>query len=100
MELVEIIYSKLSDYQSYKDLYDSCRAIREENPELFLEYMKKLNERIKEKLVESEDEGEIINLYGLHRDVLTTLGAYDFESYIYAMEWNRPLDKQFYHYRD
>ena len=57
MELVEIIYSKLSDYQSYKDLYDSCRAIREENPKLFLEYLKKLNERIKEKLAESEDEG-------------------------------------------
>ena len=100
MELVEIIYSKLSDYQSYKDLYDSCRAIREENPELFLEYLKKLNERIKGKLVESEDEGEILSLYELHKDILTTLAPYDFESYIYAMEWNRPLDKQFYRPRE
>ena len=100
MELVEIIYNKLSDYQSYKDLYDSCRVIREENPKLFLEYLKKLNERIKEKLVESEDEVEILSLYDLHRDVLTTLAPYDFESYIYAMEWNRPLDKQFYRPRE
>ena len=65
MELVEIIYSKLSDYPSYKNLYDSCRAIREENPHLFLEYMTELNERVKEKLAESEDKRAIISLYEL-----------------------------------
>ena len=50
MELVEIIYKNLSDYQSYKDLYDTCRSILSDEQAVAVDYMRKLNEKIKERL--------------------------------------------------
>ena len=100
MELVEIIYKNLSDYQSYKDLYDTCRSILSEEQAVAVDYMRKLNEKIKERLQVTEDKEELVNLFGLHKHLLTTLAPYDFEAYIYAMEWDRPLNKQFYYPRE
>lgn len=100
MELVEIIYKNLSDYQSYKDLYDTCRSILSEEQAVAVDYMRKLNEKIKERLQVTEDKEELVNLFGLHKHLLTTLAPFDFEAYIYAMEWDRPLNKQFYYPRE
>lgn len=100
MELVEIIYKNLSDYQSYKDLYDTCRSILSEEQAVAVDYMRKLNEKIKERLQVTEDKEELVKLFGLHKALLTTLAPYDFEAYIYAMEWDRPLNKQFYYPRE
>ena len=37
-----------------------------------------------------------MEVYTILKDAHTQLGRYDFESYLIAMEWNRPLEKRFY----
>ena len=61
-------------------LKETCRAI-----------IKLINQNMKDLNTTQQ-----MKAYEILKDAHTQLGPYDFESYLIAMEWNRPVEKRFY----
>ncbi len=83
------------DAEMYRDFY---YLICDERPADIVPQLKWLGERISNNI--RNRRGSISEQYYLHRDVLRTLAPSDFESYMYFMEWNRDIEKQFYKPRE
>ena len=81
------------DIDKMTDLYYLCSEGIEEDKGA-IAYLKWLSERIEYNILHRQ--GRVEEQYYLHRDVLKALAPYDFESYMYFIEWNRDTEKQFY----
>ena len=99
-ELLEKIFGEIKrdpyDLDIYKDLYYMCIETMKTDRELGVEYMKKFSAFIEENIVKFDDEGDLKELYRLHRRVLLAAAPYDFDSYLLYLEWEREPSKKFY----
>lgn len=99
-ELLEKIFGEIKrdtyDLDIYKDLYYMCIETMKTDRELGVEYLKKFSAFIEENIVKSDDEGDLKELYRLHRRVLLAAAPYDFDSYLLYLEWEREPSKKFY----
>lgn len=99
-ELLEKIFGEIKrdpyDLDIYKDLYYMCIETMKTDRELGVEYLKKFSAFIEENIVKFDDEGDLKELYRLHRRVLLAAAPYDFDSYLLYLEWEREPSKKFY----
>lgn len=99
-ELLEKIFGEIKrdpyDLDTYKDLYYMCIETMKTDRELGVEYLKKFSAFIEENIVKFEDEGDLKEIYRLHRRVLLAAAPYDFDSYLLYLEWEREPSKKFY----
>lgn len=99
-ELLEKIFGEIKrdpyDLDTYKDLYYMCIETMKTDRELGVEYLKKFSAFIEENIVKFDDEGDLKELYRLHRRVLLAAAPYDFDSYLLYLEWEREPSKKFY----
>ena len=82
------------DIEKYRDFYYVCQDLLKEDKDGIVPHLKWLSEKIVGNI--RSRRGTVSEQYYLHRDVLKLLAPIDFESYMYFMEWNRDLEKQFY----
>lgn len=100
-ELLERIYLKsktvVFGYKEYQDLYDICRETMKTDVPLAVEYLKKLN-FLCENTIRSKEISEIDlrTVFGINKKALLLAAPYDFESYLWYVEWNREPEKKFY----
>lgn len=99
-ELLEKIFGEIKrdpcELDTYKDLYYMCIETMKTDRELGVEYLKKFSAFIEENIVKFDDEGDLKELYRLHRRVLLAAAPYDFDSYLLYLEWEREPSKKFY----
>lgn len=104
-DTVEIIRNlikedKNPDIEKYRDLFFLCEdgIIRDIDVSYYIETLKWLSDLITFNI--QKRHGVVSDQYYLHYDVLKLLAPLDFESYMYFMEWNRDVEKQFYKPRE
>lgn len=99
-ELLEKIFGEIKrdpyELETYKDLYFMCIETMKTDRELGVEYLKRFSAFIEDNIVKFEDEGDLKEIYRLHRRVLLAAAPYDFDSYLLYLEWEREPSKKFY----
>lgn len=102
-KIKKVIDEKPMEYQAYEDFYGICRAIMADEQAVgtvtvSVANLKWLSETISGRiptLVQMDlDLGR--KLMGLHRRVLIAAAHDDFDSFMLALEFNRPVDQQFW----
>lgn len=95
-ELLKAIWGQVDkEYQPYEDLYHMSREAMETNKKLGLFYLKKLSEKLEQRILAAKED-EIHKFFSLHKRVLLAAARHDFDSYLLYVEWNREPDKKFY----
>lgn len=86
------------DYQPYEDLYGIAREIQKSDVQGGTALLKWLSETIIERMAvlvgKDLDLGR--KMVGLHRRVLLAAAPHDFDSFMLALEFNRPIEEQFW----
>jgi len=93
------IGSKSFSYQTYFDLYGMSKESmkNEETWQLGFDYLKTLSFLCEKAIKDpSLSDGNLLDVFSLHKRVCLSLAPYDFDSYLLYVEWNRPPDKKFY----
>lgn len=99
VDILKVIWERVSqdtEYQAFYDLKSACYEAMKTDIPLGVEYLKKLSGRIEEVIPMLYNEGELREMYLLHKDVLLLLAPYDFHSYLLYVEWEREPSKKFY----
>ena len=95
--LIEKIFQKTKkSVQDYKDMYCLCLELRKTDLKMAVKYMVQLSAELERVIVQSENEKEVVELYGLYKQVLLSAAPHHFESYLLYVEWNREPEKKFY----
>lgn len=95
--LIEKIFQKTKkSVQDYKDMYCLCLELRKTDLRTAVNYMVQLSAELERVIVHSESEKEVVELYGLYKQVLLSAAPHHFESYLLYVEWNREPEKKFY----
>ena len=82
--------------QDYKDMYHLCLELRKTDLKSAIRYMVELSAELEKAILQSDTEKDIIDLYGLYKQVLLSSAPHHFESYLLYVEWNREPEKKFY----
>lgn len=82
--------------QDYKDMYCLCLEIRKTDVKTAVKYMVQLSAELERVIVHSNNGKEVVELYGLYKQVLLSAAPHHFESYLLYVEWNREPEKKFY----
>lgn len=96
-QYIEKIFQKTKKTaQDYKDIYCLCLELRKTDVKTAVKYMVKLSAELEKVIVQSNNEKEVVELYGLYKQVLLSAAPHHFESYLLYVEWNREPEKKFY----
>ena len=82
--------------QDYKDMYCLCLELRKTDVNTAVKYMVQLSAELESVIIQSNNEKEVVELYGLYKQVLLSAAPHHFESYLLYVEWNREPEKKFY----
>lgn len=84
-------------FRTWEDLLYMCKEAMKEDIPLGVKYLKLLSAECERAISDPlSSEGEVKELYGLHKRVLLAAARYDFDSYLLYVEWNREPKKKFY----
>ena len=96
-QYIEKIFQKTKKTaQDYKDIYCLCLELRKTDVKTAVKYMVKLSAELERVIIQSNNEKEVVELYGLYKQVLLSAAPHHFESYLLYVEWNREPEKKFY----
>lgn len=97
IDLIEKILKKTKKtVQDYKDIYCLCLELRKTDVKTAVKYMVQLSAELERVIIQSNNEKEVVELYGLYKQVLLSAAPHHFESYLLYVEWNREPEKKFY----
>lgn len=97
IDLIEKFLKKTKKtVQDYKDIYCLCFELRKTDVKTAVKYMVQLSAELERVIVHSNNEKEVVELYGLYKQVLLSAAPHHFESYLLYVEWNREPEKKFY----
>ena len=82
--------------QVFKDMYDFCREVLKTDVALALRYLVELSEELDRAIPSGKFDGDIVELYSLHKRVWLTAAPHHFESFLLYIESNREPNKKFY----
>lgn len=80
----------------YKDMYDFCREVMKTDEKLAVKYLVELSGELDTAIPSGKFDGDIVELYSLHKKVWLAAAPYHFESYLFYVESNRDPSKKFY----
>lgn len=94
--ILKISAKKKKEVQDYKDMYYLCLELRKTDLKSAVKYMVELSAKLEKAILQSNNEKEVVELYGLYKQVLLSAAPHHFESYLLYVEWNREPEKKFY----
>ena len=97
-KILERVKRDFYDYQPYEDYYGVMKALLPEERETAVAGLKWLSEAISERMgvLVGRDLELGRKMMGLHRKVLLAAAPWDFDSFMLALEFNRPPEEQFW----
>ncbi len=98
--LVEKIFKEIkrtpNNIKAYEDMYYICKEMMKDDICIGVKYLKELSNFIELQMPKLQSDEDLKNLFDIHKRVLLTAAPFDFESYLFYVEWNREPDKKFY----
>ena len=82
--------------QDFTDMYHLCLELKKTDIPLAVKYLVELSAECEKAMLSGEYDKEVVQLYGLYKQVLLSSAPYHFESYLLYTEWNREPEKKFY----
>lgn len=82
--------------QDFTDMYHLCLELKKTDIPLAVKYLVELSAECEKAMLSGEYDKEVVQLYGLYKQVLLSAAPYHFESYLLYVEWNRDPEKKFY----
>ena len=97
-KILQKIKKTPDDFQAYEDLYFMCIETMDDDGDcdLAVTYLKKLSSLCERAVKRCDDDMFLKRIYDLHKKVLLKAAPYDFESFLFYVEWNRDPEKRFY----
>lgn len=98
-DVLKLIAKKMKKEPSigvFRDMYNFCSGIIEQEKSLAVEFLVKLSGECELAMWNKCFENDIAELYSLHKDVLLSAAPYHFESYMQYIEFEREPEKKFY----
>lgn len=102
----KVLFSKISErikrnpsLDAYNDLYSLCKDCIKEDSDLAIRALKWASKRLEELIPNWATSGladRAAKMMDIHKKILRLLAPYDFESYMLAVEFNRPVEEKFY----
>ena len=82
--------------QDFTDMYHLCLELKKTDIPLAVKYLVELSAECEKAMLSGEYDKDVVQLYGLYKQVLLSAAPYHFESYLLYTEWNRDPEKKFY----
>ena len=87
---------KTPTVQDFTDMYHLCLELKKTDIPLAVKYLVGLTNACEKAMLSGEYDKDVVQLYGLYKQVLLSAAPYHFESYLLYTEWNREPEKKFY----
>lgn len=96
LEKISQKIKKTPEVQDFTDMYHLCLEVKKTDIPTAVKYLVELSAECEKAMLSGEYDKDVVQLYGLYKQVLLSAAPYHFESYLLYVEWNRDPEKKFY----
>ena len=94
--ILKLLEKRKKTLQDFTDMYHLCLELKKTDISLAVKYLVGLANACEKAMLSGEYDKDVVQLYGLYKQVLLSSAPYHFDSFLQYLEHKREPDKRFY----